>query len=443
MRIQLSDHFSYSKLLRFTIPSVIMMLFTSIYGVVDGIFLSNFAGTTAFAAVNLVWPFAQGLSAIGLMIGTGGSALVAKLLGEGKAEKANQTFSMLIYSSCIIAAVFSAVAFIFMEPIAIALGAEGEMIADCVLYGRILLPALTFFVLQAEFQSFLIAAEKPNLGLAMTLIAGFTNIIGDAIFVAVFKWGLFGAALATALSQLVGGIIPLYYFLSSKNNSLLRLCKAKFDVKPFVKACTNGASEMTVNLSMSIVSMLYNLKLMHLVGENGVAAYGVIMYLGFIFASIFIGYSLGTAPIISFNFGAENHFELKNIFKKSLIVLSLSSFFIALVSIISASPLSALFVGYDPVLFEMTKRGMTIYCISFLLVGINIFSSSFFTALNNGIVSATISLLRTFVFQIAAITILPIFFGLDGIWFSVVAAEALSLIVSIFFFTVMRKRYKY
>ncbi len=442
MRIQLSDHFSYSKLLRFTLPSIIMMIFTSIYGVVDGIFVSNFVGKTSFAAINLVWPLLQGLGAVGLMIGTGGSALVAKLLGEGENEKANQTFSMLVYASCITGVVLSVFAFIFMEPIAIALGAEGDMIADCVFYGRILLPALTFFMLQAEFQSFLIAAEKPNLGLKITVAAGLMNIVGDALFIAVFKLGLFGAALATALSQLIGGAVPLYYFISD-NDSLLHLGKTKFDSKALFKSCTNGASEMTTNLSMSIVSMLYNLKLMQLAGENGVAAYGVIMYLNFVFVSIFIGYSLGAAPIVSFNFGAQNHTEVKSIFKKSMIILVICSVLMVLTGVISSSPLSSVFVGYDSTLFEMTKRGMIIYCISFLLAGINIFTSSFFTALNNGIVSAIISFLRTLVFQIAAIFILPIFFGLDGIWFAVVASEGASLIVSLFFLVIMRKKYNY
>ncbi|MBQ2662029.1 MAG: MATE family efflux transporter [Clostridia bacterium] len=443
MRIQLSDHFSYSRLLRFTLPSIIMMVFTSIYGVVDGIFVSNYTGTTSFAAVNIIWPFLQGLSAVGFMIGTGGSALVAKLLGEGDNKKANETFSMLVYASCILSLALSALSFIFMDKIAMLLGAEGNMIGDCVLYGRILVCALPFFMFQAVFQSFLITAEKPKLGLVITVVAGVTNIIGDALFVGVFKWGLSGAALATALSQFIGGAIPLYYFVSSKNDSLLHLGKARFDARSFLKASSNGVSEMTTNLSMSIVSILYNLKLMAIAGENGVAAYGVIMYLNFVFVSIFLGYSLGFAPIVSFNFGAQNHDELKSIFKKSTVIFIVSGFSMLLIGILASSPLSASFVGYDRVLFEMTKRGMIIYCISFIFSGINIFASSFFTALNNGLISAVISLSRTFFFQIIAISVLPVFWGLDGIWFSVVVAEGISLLISVFFLVKMRKRYNY
>ncbi|MBQ9832344.1 MAG: MATE family efflux transporter [Clostridia bacterium] len=442
MRIQLSDHFSYTRLIRFTLPSVIMMIFTSIYGVIDGIFVSNFVGKTPFAAINIIWPVLQGLGAVGLMIGTGGSALVSKILGEGDKKSANRVFSLLVYISLGLGVIISLLAFILMEPISIALGAEGEMIQHCVLYGRILIPALTTFLLQTEFQSFLVVAEKPNLGLAVTVAAGVTNIVFDALFIIVFDWGLAGAAAATALSQAVGGIIPLFYFIFSPS-SILRLGKTKFNGKAILQSCTNGASEMTTNLSMSVVNILYNFRLLQTAGEDGVAAYGVIMYLNFIFISIFIGYSVGSAPIISFHFGAQDTGELKNLFKKSIRLLIFCSLAMTLIGILSAKPLSIIFVGYDSTLLSMTERGMMIYCISFLFAGINIFASSFFTALNNGAVSAALSFLRTLVFQILAILILPVIFGLDGIWSAIIAAEGLSLIVSLFFFIKMKRRYQY
>lgn len=442
MAIQLSEHFTYRKLLRFTLPSVIMMIFTSIYGVVDGIFVSNLVGKIPFAAVNLIFPVCMLLGSLGFMVGTGGSALVAKTLGEGRPEAANRIFSLLIYLSAIVGAIISLLGFLLIEPISVLLGAEGEMLENCVLYGRILLPATVAFILQNVFQSFLIVAERPNFGLAITVAAGVTNMVLDALFIAVFRWGLAGAAFATALSQVVGAVIPLVYFFTSKT-SILQLGKTDFDGKAVLHTCTNGSSEMMTNLSLSLVNILYNFQLLRLAGDDGVAAYGVIMYLNFVFISIFLGYAIGSAPIISFHYGAQNHTELKNLFRKSLSILILCSVGMASACALLASPLSRIFVGYDAALFAMTKRGMTIYALSFLFNGLNIFGSSFFTALNNGLVSAALSFLRTLLFQLIALLVLPVFFGLDGIWFAIVAAEFAALIVTLFFFRKMRPRYQY
>lgn len=442
MRIQLSEHFTYPKLLRFVFPSVIMMIFTSIYSVVDGLFVSNYAGKTALAAINLIYPLLMMLGALGFMIGTGGSALVAKTLGEGKREKANQIFSMLVYITILGGLVLTVLGQIFIRPIALLLGAQGAMAEDCVLYGRIVLSALTAFMLQNVFQSFLVTAEKPHLGLAVTAVAGVTNMVLDYLFVAVFHWGLAGAAIATALSQAVGGLAPVIYFLR-RNSSLLRLTRTSFDGKALVKTCTNGSSELMSNLSSSVVSILYNFQLMRIAGEDGVAAYGVIMYVNFVFIAIFLGYSIGSAPIVGYHYGAGNRQELKNLFRKSLLLTALTGLGMTVLSEAVARPLTRVFVGYDQGLMDMTCHGFRLYSLTFLLCGFNIFGSAFFTALNNGVISAVISFLRTLVFQIASVLILPVFLKLDGIWLSVVLAEFLALCVTVWFLTGKRKKYGY
>ena len=442
MNIQLSDHFTFKRLIQFVIPSIMMMIFTSIYGVVDGFFVSNFVGKTPFAAVNLIMPVPMMLGSLGFMLGTGGTALVSMTLEEGKIELANKIFSFLIYVGVITGCVLAAVGIFIMEPVAILLGAEGEMISMCVIYANILLLSLPAFMLQNMFQSFLIASEKPNLGLFITLIAGVTNMILDALFMAVFDWGIVGAATATAISQCIGGIIPLIYFIR-KNNSPLQLTKTKFDGSVLFKACTNGSSELVSNISMSFVSMLYNLQLMRFAGENGVAAYGVIMYVNFIFISIFLGYSVGTAPIIGYNHGSGNHAELKNIFKKSITFIASAGIVLTLTALILSSPLSKIFVGYDAALYKMTIHAFKIYALSFLFCGFGIFASSLFTALNNGAISAAISFLRTIIFQTAAILIMPEIWDLNGIWYSVATAEILATIVSIICIVKYKKKYHY
>lgn len=442
MKIQLSEHFTYPKLLRFVMPSIFMMIFTSVYTVVDGLFVSNFVGKTPFAALNLIFPFLMVLGTVGFMIGTGGSAVVAKTLGEGKKELASRYFTMLVISAAAFGLVFLVLGETFMRPVAIFLGAEGELVGLCVIYGRTVTAALPFFVLQNVFQSFLVAAERPKTGLAVTVGAGVTNMALDFLFVAVFGWGLFGAALATAMSQTVGGAAPLVYFLARKNENL-RFTKTRFYGGALLKTCLNGSSELMTNISSSIVSMLYNFRLIKIAGEDGVSAYGVIMYVSFIFAAVFIGYSIGSAPIVSFHFGAANHGELKSLFKKSLVLLAAGGAAMALSAILLALPLSNVFVGYDAGLRDMTVRGMRIFSLSFLVCGFNIFGSAFFTALNNGLVSAVISFMRTFVFQVLVILILPVLFGLDGVWFGISAAELLAFGVTLFCFISQRKRYNY
>lgn len=442
MKIQLSNHFTYKKLLRFTMPSIAMMIFTSIYGVVDGFFVSNFVGKTPFAAVNFIMPFLMILGAIGFMFGTGGSALISKTMGEGSLEKAKRQFSLFVYVSFICGVIIAILGIIFIRPIAVFLGAEGVLLEDCVIYGRIILVALPAYILQFEFQSFFVTAEKPQLGLVVTVIAGIANMVLDALFVAVIPLGLVGAAIATAISQCVGGIVPVIYFLRP-NSSLLQLTKTKYDGKALLKACTNGSSELMSNISMSIVSMLYNVQLMNYAGQDGIAAYGVLMYVNMIFLAAFIGYSVGTAPIISYHYGAQNHNELKSLLRKSLIIIGVFSILMLLAAEILARPLAVLFVGYDPTLLDLTLQGFIIFSFSFLFAGFAIYGSAFFTALNNGFVSAFISFLRTLVFQIAAVIIFPLIWGINGIWFSIVIAELMAAIVTAAFLFGKKKQYHY
>lgn len=442
MKIQLSDRFTYSKLFRFTLPSVIMMAFTSIYGVVDGFFVSNFVGKTPFAAVNFIMPVLMILGTVGFMFGVGGSALIARTMGEGDSERARRLFSLFVYVTVALGVVLGAFGFIFIRPIAVWLGAKGEMLENCVLYARIILPALPALMLQYEFQSFFITAERPQLGLMVTVIAGMANMVLDALFTAVLPFGLAGAASATAISQSLGGIIPLFYF-GRRNSSRLRLCRTVLDWKALLKACTNGSSELMSNISMSIVGMLYNAQLLHYAGEDGVAAYGVLMYVSMIFMAIFIGYSTGVAPVVSFHFGADGREELRSLYRKSIvIILSASAAMLGLAEAL-ARPLSAVFVGYDPDLFRMTVGAFGIYSFSFLFSGIAIFGSAFFTALNDGLTSALISFLRTLVFQVAAVLIFPLIWGIDGIWLSIVAAEVMAAVVTLAFLVGKRRRFHY
>lgn len=440
--IQLSDHFTYGKLLRFTLPSIVMMVFTSIYGVVDGFFVSNFAGKTAFASVNLVMPFVMILGGMGFMIGTGGTALVSLVLGQGDHKKANRYFSMMICMTLLLGIALSAAGIIFMHPVAAFLGATPEMMQDCVLYGRIVISFTVAFMLQNVFQSFLIAAERPKLGLAVTVAAGVTNMILDALFVGVFRWGVAGAALATGLSQCIGGILPLIYFVRP-NTSLLRLVRTKLELKPMLQACANGSSELMSNISTSIVSMIYNFQLLKYVGENGVSAYGVLMYVQFIFIAIFIGYSIGSAPVISYHYGAGGHTELQNMLRKSFLLISGASIVLTASAFLLAEPFAKIFVGYDAELFALTSHAFRLFSFSFLLAGFNIFASSFFTALNNGAISAAISFMRTLIFQTASVLLLPIFFGVDGIWWAITVAEVCACILSFGFIFAKRGKYHY
>ena len=442
MRIQLSEHFTYKKLLRFVFPSIVMMVFTSIYGVVDGFFVSNFVNKTAFTAVNLIMPYLMIFGALGFMIGTGGSAYISKLLGEKETYRASRIFSMLILVVVFGGILISILGVLLLRPVAVLMGASGALLDDCILYGSIMMSFTTAFMLQIFFQSFFVTAEKPKLGLFFTVLAGCTNMVLDALFVGLFRWGLIGAAAATVMSQAVGGFLPILYF-ARKNSSLLRIVLPVFDFRALVRILLNGSSELATNLSMSLVNICYNFQLMLYAGEDGVAAYGVLMYVNFIFVSIYIGYSIGVAPVVGYHYGAQNHSELKGLLRKSIVLLTCSGACLTLLAEGLAAPLSALFVGYDAELLSLTSHAFAVFSVSFLFSGFSIFGSSFFTALNDGLTSALISFLRTMLFQVAAILIFPLIWEIDGIWWSVVVAEIMSVIATVFFLVTKRKKYKY
>ncbi len=442
MQIQLSDHFDFKKLIRFTVPSIIMMVFTSIYGVVDGFFVSNFVDKTAFTAVNFIMPYLMILGAVGFMFGTGGAALISKVLGEGDKERATRIFSMLIYVSLGVGVLLAVLGIATLRPVAALLGAEGRMLDDCVLYGTVILIALPAFILQYEFQCLFITAEKPKLGLYVTLAAGFGNMILDALLVAVFPLGLVGAALATAISQCIGGILPLFYF-ARKNSSILRLVPARPELGAMGKVCVNGSSELMANIAMSVVGILYNAQLLAYAGEDGVAAYGVLMYVNFIFLAVFIGYAIGVAPVVGYHFGAGNSRELRGILLRSTVIIATFALVMFALAELLAYPLSYMFVGYDEALLDMTVRGFFVCSFSFLFAGFAIYASSFFTALNDGLTSALLSFMRTLIFQVSAVLFLPLIMELDGIWLSVVVAEALAVVMSAIFLIAYRKRYGY
>lgn len=442
MRIQLSDHFNYTKLLRYSLPSIMMTVVVSVYGIMDGLFVSNFAGKTSFAAISLILPFVFAMGSVGFMIGKGGAAIIAKTLGEGQQEKANQRFSLLIVFTAIMGIVLTVVGLLIIRPVAMSMGATGELLENSELYGSIMLSFQAAFMVQTVFQSLFPVAEKPKLGLALTVASSVIDILLNALFIIVFRWGVVGAAVSSIIGQIIGSAVPVFYFLR-RNDSLLRLVKPALEGKVLLKACTNGSSEMVTSLSSSVVGVLINLQLMKLAGENGIAAYGVILYVNYIFYAVFIGYATGCAPIISYHYGAHNHAELKNLFRKSLMLTSIGSALLTAVAIIFARPIAGFFVGYDSMLLEISHRAFVLYSISFLICGFNIFASAFFTALNNGAVSASISFVRTFLFQALAIIVLPLFIGLDGIWLAVVASEMMTLALVIFFLIRKKNQYHY
>lgn len=444
MKIELAGSYGYRRMIKSSVPSILMMLMTSVYGIVDGLFVSNFAGTTAFAAINLVWPAIMMLGALGLMFGTGGSALVAMMIGQGDRERANRAFTMIVRSMLIIGLVMTVLFFVFARPIVILLGAEGDMIGLCVLYGRILVLVMPLFMCQMAFHSFFMTAEIPQLGTKLTVICGIINIALDAILIGVMEWGVAGAAIASAAGMAVGGLFPLCYFNSKERNKTnLRFTSTRTEWTYVGHACTNGLSEYVGNISLSIVSMCYNLQLMRLIGESGVAVYGILLYIGFIYASVFIGFNITISPVVSYNYGAQNTHELKLLLRRSIVVLFVAGTILTVLSELLSGPMAGMFVSYDPQLKALTARAIRIYMISFMICGLNMFVSAFFTALNNGLVSAVAAFARTLIFELGSIFILPRFLGLDGVWLAVDVADMLALIMSVILLAAFRKRYHY
>lgn len=442
-QIQLSDHFTYGSLIRFTLPSICMMIFTSIYGMVDGFFISNLVGKTAFASVNLIIPFLQILGGVGAMLGVGGSALVAKTLGEGDIPRARRYFTMMMYLMLGTSIVLTVAGIAALRPVAYIFGATDNMIEDVVTYGTVCLIFNTALQAQYTFQSYLIVAEKPKLALGVVVAAGISNMVLDYVLMAVIPMGIAGAALATGLSQCVAAIVPLVWFLSKKNTSALRFTKTKLEWKPMLRACGNGASEMMSSVSGSITGILYNLQLMKYAGEDGVAAYGVVMYAAFIFLGVFNGYSQGSSPVVGYHYGAQNYQEMKNLLKKSMVILSSAAIVLTAAAMVLTRPICSVFVGYDAALLEMTVRAFRICAIPFLFMWFNMYTSCFFTALNDGAVSAAISFMRALVLPVICIVIMPMIWELDGVWYSLVGSELLGIGVSLWFMIGKRKKYHY
>lgn len=447
METHLNEHFTYKKIFKITIFPIIMMVFTSLYSIVDGIFISNFANESSFAAVNLVMPFIMIVGGIGFMMGTGGMALVGKLLGEGNKNKANQTFSLVVYSTIVIGLIVSAISFFLIEPIVKAMGninntTSEEMVKEAILYGRILISCQVFFMLQNLFQSFFLVAEKSKMGFIVTLVSGITNAILDALFIGLFRLGVVGAACATISGYLVASIFSILYFKLNKN-LVINLGKTKFNAKIILRSAYNGLSEFVNSISMNVAAIIYNIQLLRLLGENGVSAYGIIMYVSFVFVAVFVGYSIGVSPVISYNYGSGNSSELKNVFKKSIIIMIITGAFMVLFSELTAKPFSHIFSNNNQELLELSTLAIRIYSTSYIFTGFSIFASSFFTALNNGTVSALISLFRTLIFQVAFVLLLPLIFGDNGIWLARPFTEVASLTLSITFIILNRKRYHY
>ena len=442
-QIQLSDHFTTGRLLKFTASPIIMMIFTSIYTIVDGFFVSNCAGKTAFTALNLIYPYIQMLGCLGFMIGTGGSALVAMTLGMGDEKRANRLFSMLAVATVGIGAIFSAIGLALLRPVALLLGATPELLPSCLLYGRILLTFQTAFMLQYLFQSFFIAAEKPRLGLFFTVAAGVTNMVLDVVLVGMLHGGVEGAAIATFISQAVGGVLPVFYFLNKCSTSSIHLGRAQWNGGVIRSACINGSSELMTNLSMSLVNILYNYQLLRFAGENGVAAYGVIMYAAFLFVAVFVGYAVGSAPIVSYHYGARNHAELNNLYSKSLRLIGVIAVVMTALSMLVIPYVARIFVGYDAELLALTSHAFRVYALNFFLMGFNVYGSSFFTALGDGVTSALISFLRTLLFQLLALIFLPMVLGIEGVWLAITAAELAALVVTVYMFITKDKVFHY
>ena len=443
MEIVLHGHYGYRRLAVSSVPSILMMLVESIYGVVDGLFVSNFVGTSAFAALNIIWPAVMLVGALGLMVGTGGSALVSKTMGEGDPARAGAVFSMLVHFTVILSLVFMVPLLVFMEPLARLLGAEGETVRLCVVYGSICTLGLPTYMLQLCFQSFYMTAERPQLGTVMSLVSAVTNIVLDALFIVVFKWGLAGAAAATTLASCVSGIFPLWYFSSRRNSSSLRLVRTRFEREPLLKACSNGLSEYVGNISWNVLAICYNLQLLRMMGEAGVAAYAVLLYYGYIFAAVFFGFNISVTPIIGYNYGAGDKAELKSLLRHSVTLLLALGFLMMLVSELSAGPAARLFVGYDPELSALTKHAIRLYMLSFFIAGFNLFISAWFTGLGNGKVSAAVSFTRNLVFELGFVFLLPALLGPDGIWLAVDAADVCCCILGVVLILAFRRRYGY
>lgn len=443
----MSDNLIYNKeinmknMLTFTIPTMVRMVFVSMYSIVDGIVVSNFVGSLGLSAINIVYPVLNVCMALAFMLAAGSNAIMGKKMGEGKVYEANSFMSLTVIVNVAAIIVFTAIFLMWDEKIYMMLGSDEELLPYCMEYGRIIVLGGPVWVMQVLFQSYLVTADKPHMGLWLSVAAGVTNIVLDVIFVGAFRMGMAGAAMASVAGMMIGGLVPLTVFFNKK--SLIHFEKPVWEGREFLKALGNGSSEMVSNLASAVTTTLFNLQMMALIGEKGVAAISAILYLQFIFLAVFFGFVSGISPVVSYNYGAGNKTNIHRTFKismKIVIIFSLSMF--ALAEVFTGG-LVLVFASKDAVLSELMISGFRIIAVSILFSGLNIFASGFFTALNNGRVSALISILRTFVLEAGALILLPEFMGIDGVWWSLPAAEILSAVIAVVMIVKYRKTYGY
>ena len=442
MKNSLEKDFNFIGLLRFTLPTVVMMIFTATYTIVDGFFVSRFIGTDALSSVNIAFPLFNAALAIGVMIGAGGSALIAKKMGEGKAQEAKENFTLLIVSCFVIGAILMAAAGLNMEPLMRFLGADDKLLPGCMTYGYLLLPFAIPTLLQMAFQYWFVTAGKAELGLKLTVAAGIANMVLDYVFIVLFDWGVAGAAIATGSGILIPSMFGLVFFARNKSGTL-HLVKPRWDGQVLVKSCTNGASEMVTELSNAITTFLYNIVMMRLAGSDGVASMTIVLYLDFLLKSALLGFAMGVGPVFSYNYGSQEHDKLKKFFKYSIKFVSITSVCLFTFAYVFAPQLSGIFAEEGTMVYELAVKGFKLYCFGFLFTGVSIFSSALFTAFSNGAVSATISFFRTFLFIVVGLLTLPNIIGITGAWISGPIGECVAMLVSVGFLVVFRKKYKY
>ncbi len=442
MNTTISQKFTLTSLLKFALPTTIMMVVLSIYTLVDGVFVSNFVGELAFSAINIIFPFISLIFALGIMAATGGNALVANNLGQGDDEKARENFTLIVIFATGLGLLLMMVGIVFNKEIARLLGAT-PLIEE---YARDYLSTLAPFIPLAIWMGFsqilFVTIGKPTLGLIATLVGGITNIIFDYLFIVVMNMGIKGAALGTGLGYSLPGLFFIYYFLFHRKNSLY-FVKPRWRARVLLKTFTNGSSEFVANLATSITTFMFNLIILDLAGEQGVAAIGIILYAQFLLMSAFLGYAQGVAPIFSYAYGARDHLQLKKVFSISIRVIILFSLAIASFSYFASSSIVGIFVERQSQVFSLAKNGFSVFSLSFLFMGVNIFSSSLFTAFSNGKISASISFLRTLVFILGYLLFLPRFLGLPGVWLAIPLAEFTTMFFSISYLTIQRKKYHY
>lgn len=438
----IAQEFNLISLLRFVAPTVVMLVFMSLYQMVDAVFVSKFVGENALSALNIVYPFPSIVIAVSIMLATGGSAIIARNMGEGKEKEAKENFSFIVLVGAVIGVAIATAGILFIEPLIYMLGATPSLYDYCYEYLFILVLSVPLSVFQMLFQSFFVTAGKPHLGLTLTVLGGVSNIVLDYVFIVLCGFGVSGAALATSIGYSIPGLFGLIYFAVSRKGTLY-FVKPVFRWGVLFKCCINGSSEMVNNLAVAVTTFLFNVLMLKYEGEAGVAAITIVLYAQFLMTSAFMGFSSGIAPVVSFNYGSGNVRQLKKIFKISVWVIAVVSAAVFVIAETCSDVVIMVFTPAGSEVFGLTKYGFAIFSFSFLCTGMNIFASALFTAFSNGKISAILSFLRTFVFLTACLLFLPLFWGVDGIWLAVPVAEVMALFVSVYYLVRFKKVYQY